>query len=83
MFIFWYILFGDKMLIDELKDVKSYFENDNEINIVLNTFDYLEHNEKSILANGYHFKEKKNRIFYYENKAKIVMLSICNNNLKT
>ena len=67
MFIFWYILFGDKMLIDELKDVKSYFENDNEINIVLNTFDYLEHNEKSILANGYHFKEKKNRIFYYEN----------------
>lgn len=71
------------MLIDELKDVKSYFENDNEINIVLNTFDYLEHNEKSILANGYHFKEKKNRIFYYENKTKIVMLSICNNNLKT
>ena len=58
------------MLIDELKDVKSYFENDNEINIVLNTFDYLEHNEKSILANGYHFKEKKNRIFIMKIRLK-------------
>lgn len=71
------------MLLEELKDVKSYFETEKEINIELQSFDFLEFNEKIIYDYGFIFKEKKNRIFIYEKNNQKLNLTIFNNNLTT